>query len=263
MRITKKHIPGVVRNRYVGGEPTTIVLHETANQMSTIDNESDFVNRNWQNAFFHYLVTDNAIYEKADPRYLAWGAGPQINPYAIHIELVRNNGKNFNKAYDNYIWLTRKLASDFGIPTIFNKQRNGIVTHRWVTNNLGGTTHVDPDAWLAQNGVSMSKLESDLKSGINKKETFNMTRELVNVYFRLYLAKKPAESDYKFYVGMNPSEALKQVKASAAYGRVKREVREGKLKAHEFMPQELQDLHSPLSESEAVKRLNQVREIVK
>lgn len=262
MRITKKHIPGVVRNSYVGGKPTTIVLHETANQHSTIDNESDFVDRNWQNAFFHYLVTDSAIYEKADPRYLAWGAGPNINGYAIHIELVRNNGKNFSKAYENYVWLARKLASDFGIPIIFNKQRNGIVTHSWVTNNLGGTTHVDPDAWLAQNGVSLSKLESDIKSGINNKED-KMTRELVNVYFRLYLAKRPAESDYKYYVGMTPSEALKQVKASAAYGRVKREVRDGKIKAHEFMPQELQDLHNHVDEPEAVRKLNQVREIVK
>lgn len=165
MKITKKHIPGVVKYHYHGGTPTMIVLHETANQHSTIDNESDYVDRTWGSAFYHYLVSDDKIYEKADPKYLAWGAGPKANPFAIHIELVRNNGHEFDKAYSNYIWLARHLANKFKIPLVFNRQQNGIVTHNWVSINMGGTDHSDPDSWLNHNGISLSRLEEDLKNG--------------------------------------------------------------------------------------------------
>lgn len=244
MNIIKKHIPGVVRNSYVGGKPTTIVLHETANQHSTIDNESDFVNRNWRNAFFHYLVSDSAIYEKADPNYLAWGAGPNINGYAIHIELVRNNGKNFNQAYANYIWLARKLAKDYNIPIVFNKQRNGIVTHHWVSLNLGGTDHTDPDAWLAQNGVSLSKLENDLKKG---EEGMKATWDYVRKVYQELLGRLPKDNEKgaQAYVGKDAGWVFLNVYESAEAARF-RNSRAAWKRAHD---------NPPVAKHENVKKL--------
>lgn len=139
-----------------------VIAHEVANQNSTIDNEVAYMKANWQNAFVHYYVSDNKIVETANPNYLAYGAGPKANPYALHVELVRNNGKNFQKAYENYVWLIVYLCHKYKIPVRFNKNRKGIVTHHWVSQNLGGTDHSDPDAWLRTNKVSLKQFEKDL-----------------------------------------------------------------------------------------------------
>src|SRR5699024_2822634 len=49
-----------------------------------------------------------------------------------------------------------------------------IVTHRYVTNTWGGTTHTDPDAYLAKWGVSISRLAKDIgssKGSVNSSKT--------------------------------------------------------------------------------------------
>lgn len=173
MRIDVNRVPGLPQNGYAGGKPSMIILHETANQTSTLQNERDYVGNHWGDAFFHYLVDSERAMEVANPDFLAWGAGPQANPYAIHIELVRDNGRNFNQAYANYIELARTLASRYGIPLVFNRQQNGVVTHHWVSDNMGGTDHTDPDSWLSSNGVSLDKLKKDIE-GQNMAEKMDL-----------------------------------------------------------------------------------------
>lgn len=108
------------------------------------------------------------------------------------------------------------------------------------------------------------KKNNSAKKIVPKREDDMVTREILNILFRFYLAKRPAESDYAFYVGkMNFNEARASIRSSNAYARVKREVSEGRIKSHEFMPQGLLELHNPLGDAEAIEKLNKVREIVK
>ncbi|MBC2106157.1 peptidoglycan recognition protein family protein [Listeria booriae] len=162
--IQKQHISGLPKTAFANGvgKPSMIVLHETANSNATIENEVSYMSRNWQNAFVHAFVSDSKVIEVADTNYTAWGAGAAANRYAIHVELVRKG--NFSKAYHNWLDAVVYYAKQYDIPMSFNQGKKGFVTHAWVSDNLGGTNHQDPIAWLKQNGVSMSQLEKDLKA---------------------------------------------------------------------------------------------------
>jgi len=199
--ITRDRIPGIPQSNYVGGKPSMIILHETANQSSTIDNEVAYVKRTWDDAFYHYLASWNKVVEVADPSYIAWGAGPAANPYAIHIELVRDNGKNFGDAYSNWLDTAVMLAKQYGIPCKFNSQQNGIVTHHWVSDNMGGTDHIDPDSWLAANGITLEKLEADLINKYGGAYDMNpgQVDEFISWSYNQIAAKAPTDAEFKFH----------------------------------------------------------------
>ncbi|WP_172440262.1 N-acetylmuramoyl-L-alanine amidase family protein [Listeria newyorkensis] len=164
VNIQKQHINGLPKTAYANGvgKPSMIVLHETANNSATIENEVSYMSRNWQNAFVHAFASDGKVIEIADTNYTAWGAGSVANRYAIHVELVRKG--NFTKAYGNWLDAAVYYAKQYNIPMTFNTGKKGFVTHAWVSDQLGGTNHQDPIAWLKQNGVSMTQLEKDLKA---------------------------------------------------------------------------------------------------
>lgn len=208
VQIIKNRIPGVPSMAYAGGKPTMVILHETANQTSTIENEASYVKRNWQNAFFHYIVDHTKAYEMSNPDYLAWGAGSEANPYAIHIELVRDNGNNFSQAYTNWLDLAVEVAKRYGIPIIYGA-RPGIVTHSWVSQNMGGTDHSDPDGWLVMNGVSLGKLKEDLDS--RREGVRNMDKEDVLFLFRLGYNREATEPEYSYWVGKTHKELEKAI----------------------------------------------------
>ncbi|MGJ8729290.1 N-acetylmuramoyl-L-alanine amidase [Listeria aquatica] len=166
--IKKQHISSVPKMAYKNGigKPQVIVLHETANNNASIENEVSYMSRNWQNAFVHAFVSDKRAIEIADTNYSAWGAGPEANKIGIHVELVRKG--NFKQAYNNWLDTAVYYAKQYKIPMRFNAGKSGFVTHAYVTNHWGGTSHQDPVAWLKQNGVSMGQLEKDLKAKYNK-----------------------------------------------------------------------------------------------
>lgn len=170
MLIEKKHIPNVEKNPYAGGKPTVIVLHDCGNDKSTFDSEVSYMTNNYASSgiFAQYWVGDGGrIVELADPKYKAAGAGAKANPYAIHIELARTKDiEQFKKDYQAYIWLIRKLSSDFNIPLKLNDGKPGIVTHSYVSYKWGGTSHIDPDGYLLRFGVSLNQVESDIKGGL-------------------------------------------------------------------------------------------------
>ena len=115
------------------------------------------MNRNKANAFTsHWVGGGGRIVQVAPVNKLQYGCGPRGNPYSYaQVELARTNDKEqFKKDYVAFIWLLRKLAKDARIPVILDGTGNGIKSHRWITNNLGGTTHVDPYSYLASMGIS-------------------------------------------------------------------------------------------------------------
>jgi len=95
---------------------------------------------------------------------------PKGNPYSYaQVELARTNDmEQFKKDYTAYIWLLRKLAKDAGVPVVLDGGGNGIKSHRWITDNLKGTTHRDPFSYLQSMGISEEQFKLDIKNGLDK-----------------------------------------------------------------------------------------------
>lgn len=156
-----------------------IIAHESGNPnnigKNSLENEVAYMKRNWQNAFVsHWVGSAGKIIQIARVGQVQWGAGPNANPYAYaQVELARTNNKTiFEKDYAAYIWLLRQLAIEAGIPLTLNAgsstETPGIKTHSWVSRSLGGTTHLDPDGYLATWGISMAQFKKDLEAPLTK-----------------------------------------------------------------------------------------------
>lgn len=165
--IEKKLIPGLPKTKITSNN--IVVAHETANPNSTIDNEVAYMTRNWQNAFVtHFVGGGGRVVQVATTGYVQWGAGEYANGYAFaQVELCRTKDKaQFMKDYAVYCQLLVDLAKQAGIPVSLdtgNKVTDkGIKSHKWVTNNLGGTTHQDPYAYLASWGIDKARFAADL-----------------------------------------------------------------------------------------------------
>ena len=150
-----------------------VVAHESGNPNNTgkdaLDNEISFMKRNWRNAFVsHWVGGGGRIVQLAPTGRMQYGAGYYANQISYaHVELARTDDpEQFKKDYAAYVWLLRHLAQEAGIPiTLDSSSDRGIKTHKWVTNNLGGTTHVDPYGYLAKFGVSAEQFKKDIEGG--------------------------------------------------------------------------------------------------
>src|SRR5699024_10529745 len=83
-------------------KPTVIVAHETPNPNSNVEGEISYMANNYKSAFSHYIAGEDGFYVLHDPATGgAWGAGPSMHNYAIHVQLSRSiNKAGFNKAYN-------------------------------------------------------------------------------------------------------------------------------------------------------------------
>lgn len=172
VKIIDEQVSGLPTIKWANGKPTMIVLHDTANPNSTASGERNYMANNYRNAFYHMLADHNGMHVFHDPsKGGAWGAGPSMHNYAIHIELLHaKNQKEFDAGYKNYVDGAIHYAKKYGIPIKLNsgKNKKGLVTHNYVTKTWGGTTHTDPDAYLNKWGVSISQLAKDLGASTRK-----------------------------------------------------------------------------------------------
>lgn len=175
----------VIEKRLMSGLPNTslkaakyVIAHESGNAKNcgpnALENEIAFMNRNKANAFTsHWVGGGGKIVQLAPVNKVQYGCGPKGNPLSYaQVELARTSDKEqFKKDYAAYIWLLRKLAKDAGIPIVLDGSGNGIKSHRWITNNLGGTTHVDPYSYLQSMGISEVHFKQDIKNGVINEPT--------------------------------------------------------------------------------------------
>lgn len=85
------------------GKPEGIVVHDTANDNSTIEGEINYMRNNYTNAFVHAFVDGNRIIETAPTDYLSWGAGPYGNNRFINVEIVHTHDyASFARSMNNY-----------------------------------------------------------------------------------------------------------------------------------------------------------------
>lgn len=164
--IDKQIIPGLPRVDYRNGKPEGVVLHETGNYGGTAQGNRNYEANHFNEAFVHFFVDWNSIVQVADTNHGAYGAGPVANKRFIHIELVRTHDKKqFADSYDRYTWLVSQMLHQYGLKP---QHLVTLWTHKDVTQHLGGTTHQDPDAYLATFGVTVDKLISDITSKFNE-----------------------------------------------------------------------------------------------
>ncbi|MFC3420076.1 N-acetylmuramoyl-L-alanine amidase [Salinicoccus hispanicus] len=183
-RITYNHIAGLPKYNYRNGigKPEGVVLHETANDSSTINGEISWMSRNYRNAFVHAFVDKDNIIQVADTDHLAWGAGPNANPRFLHVELVRhNNTHDFAKSINNYTDYIANLLYKYKLP-VDSAEADGkgtLWSHSAVSTHLGGTNHVDPYTYFSKFGYSYRDVEKLIEEKYtdlyNKKTTPKVT----------------------------------------------------------------------------------------
>lgn len=152
-----------------------VIAHESGNAKNVgllaLENEIVYMKQQAKkNGAFtsHWVGGGGRIIQIAQTGKIQYGAGKYANPHAYaQVELARTSDPDwFKKDYQAYVWLLRKLAAEAGIPKSLNTgttlTSKGIKTHHWISKNLGGTTHTDPDAYLLQQGISLEQFAHDL-----------------------------------------------------------------------------------------------------
>ena len=163
-----------------------VIAHESGNGNNTgpnaLENEIAYMNRNKTEAFTsHWVGGGGRIVQIAPVGRLQYGCGPKGNPLSYaQVELARTSDKEqFKKDYAAYIWLLRELAKEAGIPVVLDGAGNGIKSHRWITDNLKGTTHRDPYSYLASMGISEAQFKLDILNGLEEVKGAQITEAKV------------------------------------------------------------------------------------
>lgn len=164
-----------------------VIAHESGNPNNcgpnALENEIAYMNRNRANAFTsHWVGGGGKIVQIAPVGKLQYGCGPKGNPLSYaQVELARTNDKEqFKKDYAAYIWLLRELAKEACIPVVLDGSGNGIKSHRWITDNLKGTTHRDPYSYLASMGITEEQFKLDIKNGLDEVKEVQEAKVMLN-----------------------------------------------------------------------------------
>lgn len=157
--IQYKYIEGLPKKSYRNGKPEGIVMHETANDKSTIWGEISYMSRNFKNAFVNAFADKDNIVEIADPRWICYGAGAVANRFLMGIELCHHKTKSeFEASFDRWCYYAAAKLVQFDLPVI-DAEKTGkgtLWSHAAVAKHLGGTTHTDPHDYLARFGYNWS-----------------------------------------------------------------------------------------------------------
>ncbi|MED4886595.1 N-acetylmuramoyl-L-alanine amidase [Lysinibacillus fusiformis] len=164
-----------------------VIAHESGNPNNcgpnALENEIAYMNRNKANAFTsHWVGGGGKIVQVAPVGKLQYSCGPKGNPLSYaQVELARTNDKEqFKKDYAACIWLVRELAKEACIPVVLDGTGNGIKSHRWITDNLKGTTHRDPYSYLASMGITEEQFKIDIKNGLEEVKEAQEAKVMLN-----------------------------------------------------------------------------------
>lgn len=157
--VKKQWINGLpeIPYRFGIGAYEGVVMHFTGNYNDTAASEAAYEARTFQNAFVHEFIDPVEIIQVANPDYIAYGAGSAANRRFVHLELCHADTKaDFNRSYD--MWCERAAeylaARELGVTPAQPDGTGTLWSHADVTKYLGGTTHTDPLAYLAEWGKS-------------------------------------------------------------------------------------------------------------
>lgn len=163
---------------YMGDRPSGVLVHDTGNDGSILDNEVRYMVRNFNSSgiFVHSFIDSQEIRTIASEEFMAQGAGGQANPRFIQFELLRESSKEkFVEQTARAAYYTAYMLRSYDLPLSIGREDGSgtLWTHEMVSSYLGGTNHVDPrDYW-----ASMADRNFQTTYGI---ENF---KELVQVYY--------------------------------------------------------------------------------
>ena len=143
------------------GKPEGIVVHDTANENSTITGEINYMKNNYNSAFVHAFVDGNRIIETAPTDYLSWGAGPYGNERYINVEIVHTHDyDSFARSMNNYADYAATQLQYYGLKpdSAENDGKGTVWTHAAISRWLGGTDHADPHSYFQQHNYSYNEL---------------------------------------------------------------------------------------------------------
>jgi N-acetylmuramoyl-L-alanine amidase CwlA len=170
--ITQDFVPGLPKLSYDRGYGNYIgvIAHATANYGSTKEGDRAIFERDWMersneinpgSPFVHFFCDWDVILQTADLNYKAYGAGKPANGRYAHVELCQTKDQEkFKKSYKNYVWTLAYILAKKNLGVYDGRT---LVSHKWVSDNLGGTDHTDPIGYLASHGVSWKDLVSDVQ----------------------------------------------------------------------------------------------------
>lgn len=158
-----------------------IVIHYTANDGDTDENNGVYFKNNDVDASAHYFVDDDSITRSVPDNYVAWHCGGKSyrhktcrNSNSIGIEICDDvkNGVVYPsaKTIENVLELTRQLAQKYNVPN------SHIIRHYDVTGKLCPAYWVDDAKWKKE---FWNRLEED-----------DMTKEEVIKIIQEYEAQK-------------------------------------------------------------------------
>ncbi|WP_054746277.1 peptidoglycan recognition protein family protein [Amylolactobacillus amylophilus] len=148
---------------YAKGRPEGIIVHETGNSASTLQNEVTYMQREWNKtsfAYVHAFVDRNEVRNIHTTNQTVWGAGPNANGHFIQIELVHEHSNyNFAHSISNDAYYIATLLKQYGLkPSKAKRDGTGTIwSHRNISYYLHGTDHGDPDGYFASFGYSMDQ----------------------------------------------------------------------------------------------------------
>ncbi|MGV3322722.1 peptidoglycan recognition protein family protein [Streptococcus hyovaginalis] len=139
----------------INQKPKGIIIHETGNDGSTLDDEITYMVNNYRQSgvFVHSFIDADRVVAIADTNKMAQGAGPQANPYFLQFEMTREADPNrFLRQLANAAYYTAQELHHYHLPvTVGQEDGQGTIwTHDMVSRYLGGTDHTDPvDYWTS------------------------------------------------------------------------------------------------------------------
>jgi len=140
------------------GKPEGVVIHETADNNATAENEVSFFNNNWTwlYTYVHAFADDNEIINIHNTDYAVWGAGPTANAKFVQIELCRTHSYNaFAKSIANQAFYAATKLIQYNLP---DTPGVTVMSHHQTTLKWHETTHVDPDTYFPTWGYSMDQM---------------------------------------------------------------------------------------------------------
>lgn len=197
-------------------KPEGIVLHETANPSSTIQNEIDYMATNYNSAFVHAFVDKSHIIQIHPTKYAVWGAGKYANARFIQFELVRHSTFDaFARSINNYAYYAAYLLKQYNMKfdSAESDGKGTVWTHNAVTKYLGGTTHTDPVGYFSEWGYSVSQLNTLIKQ---KYEAMSYETIKSNIKYTAY-ATVSNSSAYNIYSKPYNTSGAKKVSSLANY----------------------------------------------
>ena len=151
------------------GRPDGIVFHSSGNRNANFQSEINYMTNNFKSAFTSAWANYNEIREIASTDYMQWGVGPKGNPYYVQIEMTEDKNltdKQHLQLIDRTAFWGAVQLAYYNLPctNAENTGKGTVWSHNAVSKFKGGTTHVDPIAYLQRHGTNWTELFNQTKA---------------------------------------------------------------------------------------------------